>query len=382
MASSGPVSIGIIGASWRAQYYLRIAQQLPELFTVRAVLTRTESSVSQVEARWNVPATTDAEAFLCHGPYDYVVVATPRVVAPQLILWLTAAGIPVLTETPPAGDLPGLIELYGAVGDAPVQVAEQYRFQPQHAARLGVASSGLLGTVTSARMSVAHGYHGVSMLRCALGTGFEPVQIRAQLMSEKILSARGRDDWNAEFVETDAQRTVALLRFGDEQHESFGQLDFSEEQYFSPIRARHVAIQGSRGEIDDDGVSYLTVPGSAAHETLYRETTGLDGDLEGSFLRRIWLGSQAHYENRFVPARLNDDELAVAEVMHRMAEFARTGVQFYGLADASHDHYLGMLIDEAAQTGHVVRSEVMPWVSAQSVTGDGSTTGGVAAERD
>jgi predicted dehydrogenase len=382
MAGSGPVSIGLIGANWRAQYYLRIAQQLPENFTVRQVLTRTEPSATQVEAHWGVAATTDAATFLRQGPYDYVVVATPRAVAPQLILWLVAAGIPVLTETPPADDLPSLVDLYGKIGNAPVQVAEQYQFQPQHAARLAVARSGLLDTVTSARMSIAHGYHGVSMLRLSLGAGFEPVAITAQAMTERLLSARGRDDWNAEFVETDARRTTALLRFGEGQDERFGHLDFSDEQYFSPIRSRHIGIQGSQGEIDDDRVSYLTVPGRAVHENLYRETTGLDGDLEGSFLRRVWLGRQVYYENRFVPARLNDDELAVAEVMQRMAEFSRTGVEFYGLADASHDHYLGLLIDEAARTGHVVRSAAMPWASVGSVASDRATGRGVAAERD
>lgn len=375
MAGNHAVSIGIIGASWRAQYYLRIGQQFLESFTVRQVLTRTESSASQVTERWGVPAMTDAAAFLRQGPYDYVVVATPRAVAPQLIQWLATAGIPVLTETPPAEDLPGLIDLYGTVGNAPVQVAEQYHLQPQHAARLAVARSGLLGTVTSARMSIAHGYHGVSMLRLALRTGFEPVRISAQVMTERLLSARGRDDWNAEFVETDAQRTTALLRFGDGQHERFGHLDFSDEQYVSPIRSRHIGIQGTRGEVDDDRISYLTTPGSAAHENLYRETTGLDGDLEGTFLRRVWLGRQVYYENRFVPARLNDDELAVAEVMQRMAEFSRTGAEFYGLADASHDHYLGMLIDEAVRLGHDVSSAAMPWLSSGSVASDRSTGG-------
>ena len=396
MAGSGPVSIGIIGASWRAQYYLRIARQLPESFVVRHALVRTESSATQVAADWGVPATTDATTFLRNGPYDYVVVATPRAVTPQLILWLVAAGIPVLTETPPAEDLPGLVDLYGKIGEAPVQVAEQYQFQPQHAARLAAARSGLLGTVTSARMSIAHGYHGVSMLRFAIGAGFGPVAITAQAMTERLFSARGRDDWNAEFVETDARRTTALLRFGDGQEQRFGQLDFSDEQYFSPIRSRHIGIQGSRGEVEDDRVSYLTVPGSAVHESLYRETTGVDGDLEGSFLRRVWLGRNVYYENRFVPARLNDDELAVAEVMQRMAEFIRTGLEFYGLADASHDHYLGLLIDEAARTGRVVRSAAVPWAMARSVasdrtntsgmtgsgmTGNGMTGSGTAAER-
>lgn len=354
-------SIGVVGASWRAQYYLRIASQLPERFTVRHVLARADSSAERVSESWGVGATTDTTRFLREGPYDYVVVATPREVAPELIQWLVASNVPVLAETPPAANLPALLELFGKVAGAPVQVAEQYPFQPEHAARLKVARSGILGSVTSARMSIAHGYHGVSMLRSALGVGFDRVTISAQAMTEHLVSARGRDGWNDDFVEVDALRTIAVLRFGDETSELFGQLDFMGEQYFSPIRSRHISIQGSRGELVDDLVSYLNAPGGAVRESLHREATGLDGDLEGSFLRRIWLGRDVYFENRFVPARLNDDELAVAEVMHRMAEFVDTGMEFYGLADASHDHYLSLLVDQSAETRGDVTSSPMPW---------------------
>ena len=212
------------------------------------------------------------------------------------------------------------------------------------------------------------------MLRSALGVGFDPVTISAQAVTEHLTSARGRDDWNDEFVDVDALRTLALLRFGDGPSGRFGQLDFMDEQYFSPIRSRHISIQGSRGEVVDDRVSYLGAPGGAVHESLHRETTGVDGDLEGSFLRRIWLGRDVRFENRFVPARLNDDELAVAEVMHRMVEYVDTGQEFYGLADASHDHYLGLLVKQAAETGAVVTSTAMPWTCRACLRSSGATT--------
>jgi K+-sensing histidine kinase KdpD len=94
--------------------------------------------------------------------------------------------------------------------------------------------------------------------------------------------------------------------------------------------------------------------------TVSDDGAGIDGDLEGSYLRRILLRDTAHFENRFAPARLNDDELAVAEVMHRMAVFVQTGEPFYSLAEASHDHYLGMLVDEAAESGHTLHSGEVP----------------------
>jgi predicted dehydrogenase len=367
MTDHRPASVGVVGASWRAQYSLRIASRLPERFVIRQVLARTDSSIELVSNRWGVDATTDAARFLREGPYDYVVIATPREVAPELIRWLVSADVPVLVETPPAGDLPALVDLYDKVAGASIQVAEQYPFQPQHAARLKVAGSGILGSVTSARMSIAHGYHGVRMLRSALGVGFDPVTIRAQTVTERLVSARGRDDWNDEFVDVDDLRTMATLRFGDGPSERFGQLDFMTEQYFSPIRSRHLSIRGSRGEVVDDLVSHLSTPGGAIHESLRRETTGMDGDLEGSFLRRIWLGRDVCFENGFVPARLSDDELAVAEVMSRMVEYVASGTEFSGLADASQDHYLALLVDQAAETGGVVMSSTMPWTSARSL---------------
>jgi predicted dehydrogenase len=355
-------SIGVVGASWRAQYFLRIARELPQMFTVKRVLVRSEASAAKVSTDWAVAATTSMADFLAAGPYDFVVVAAPREVAADLILQLTKADIPVLAETPPAPDAESLFTLYTSVGGAPVQVAEQYQFQPQHAARLAVARSGLIGTVASARVSVAHGCHGVSVIRLALRAGFEPVEIRANATSDFVQSSRGRDHWNAEPSETEFVRTTALLDFGGRH----GFFDFGVEQYFSPIRARHISLYGSSGEIEDDRVSYLTRPGHAAHETLHREETGVDGDLEGNFLHRVSLGREVYFENPFVPARLNDDELAVAETMRRMAEYVAGGASFYGLADASHDQYLALLIDDSAASGTALRSGPTPWDGALS----------------
>ncbi|MBC7590706.1 MAG: hypothetical protein H7226_06640, partial [Salinibacterium sp.] len=174
---------------------------------------------------------------------------------------------------------------------------------------------------------------------------------------DHVVSARGRDAWATDYTETETPNTTALLQFSG----SSGVFEFSIEQYFSPIRARHITIRGSRGELRNDEVDYLTEPGFAAHDRLVREETGRDGDLEGSFLRRISLRDTVHWSNGFAPARFSDDELAVAEVMERMAEFARRGAGFYSLADASHDHYLGMLMTEAVATGRTLTSAATAW---------------------
>ena len=349
-------TVGLIGAGWRAEYFLRIARDLPERFTVARVLVRTEESASSVAEKWGVATTTSLTDFVTGG-YDYVVVSTPWAVVPELIEALVAAGIPVLSETPPAPDAAALRSLWGAVGGAPVQVAEQYFLQPHHAARLAVVRSGLIGEVSSARLSVAHGYHGVSLARLFLGVGFDEVTVRADALGDPLLSSNGRDGWFDELVPVPGKRTVALLRFGEKS----AVFDFTDEQYFSPVRSRHTSVRGTRGEISDNTVTHLVGPGNAATGELRRDVTGIESDLSGNYLRRVSLHAEVLWQNRFAPVRLNDDEVAVAEVMHRMAVFVRTGEPFYSLAEASHDHYIGLLVDEAAASGETVRSEPMPW---------------------
>jgi predicted dehydrogenase len=353
---SATASIGLIGAGWRAEYFLRIARELPERFRVARVLVRTEGSATSVSEAWGVPATTSIDDFLAEA-YDFVVVSVPPAAAPGLIESVVAAGIPVLSETPPAPDVAALESLWAAVGGAPVQVAEQYLFQPHHAARLSVLRSGVLGDVTSARVSTAHGYHGVSLLRRFLGLGLEPATITAHSIPDRVLSSNSRAGWHPELVETASPRTTALLRFG----EKAAIFDFTEEQYFSPVRSRHVSIRGTRGEIDDNTVSYLRGPGDATVTQFRREVTGIESDLYGNHLRRVSLHDEVHFENPFAPARLSDDEIAVAETLRLMARYVATGAGFYSLAEASHDHYLGLLIAESAATESTVRSADMPW---------------------
>jgi predicted dehydrogenase len=357
------VRVGLIGAGWRSEYYLRIASELPWEFEIGGVLAATQTSADRVTAEWAIPATIDFAAFLRCGPYDYVVVSVPRAIAPDYVRTLAAEGIPVLTETPPAAELDGLNELFAELGSAPIQVAEQYRYQPQHAARLAVAASGVLGDVHTAEVSVAHEYHGVSLIRSALGVGFDAVEVTAHPIPDHVVSARGRDGWKDSPERLEATRTWGLLRFPH----GVGVYDWADEQYVSPIRSRHITFRGTTGELRDDTVRTLAEVGRSMTLQLAREATGIDGDLEGSFLRRIALGPDVVYENRFVGARLNDDEVAVAEVMTKMGHFVLTGEPFYSLADGCHDHYLGMLMAESARTGGTVSSSPQAWSDSPSV---------------
>jgi hypothetical protein len=160
----------------------------------------------------------------------FVVLAVPRTATPYLLRELADARVPVLAETPPAPDLvtlAGLADL--AASDARIQVAEQYQFQPHHAARLAVARSGILGTVTQAQASVAHDYHGIDLLRRYLGVSFEPVTITARRFESSIVAGPDRSGPpDRERIETSDQ-LLAWLDFGDR----LGVYDFTPDQYLS-----------------------------------------------------------------------------------------------------------------------------------------------------
>ena len=257
-----------------------------------------------------------------------------------------------------------------ADGGARIQVAEQYQFQPHHAARIELVRNGLIGPVSSTRVSAAHGYHGVSLIRFLLGIGFDEVAIRAAKVPDRLLSGNGREGWTPELAMATPGRTVAQLDVAgvDGTGAQAGLFDFDDEQYYSPIRSRHVSVWGERGEISDLDVRRWIGPGHAITEPIARDVKGIDGDLDGSTLRRLTVGDRVVWSNEFGDVRLSDDELAGARALVRMAAFARGGAGFYGLADGCHDHYLSLLIDTAAAAGATVRSEPQPWSGRASAT--------------
>ncbi|MNR27266.1 hypothetical protein D3C85_1445320 [compost metagenome] len=96
---------------------------------------------------------------------------------------------------------------------------------------------------------------------------------------------------------------------------------------------------------------------------LKRINKGEGENAEGYYLQGIICGERWLYENPFTPARLFDDEIAIASCLCRMADYAAGGPGFYGLAEASQDTYLGMMIEQAIQTGETVRAEKQCWAN-------------------
>jgi predicted dehydrogenase len=353
-------TFAIIGAGWRAEFFLRIAAALPDRFRVTGVMTRDAARSQRVRDGWSVPVRSSLDELLADRP-SFVVLSVPRNAAPGLMRELAARGVPVLAETPPAEDLDTLLGLADlAASGARIQVAEQYQFQPEHAARLAVARSGVLGTVTQAQVSIAHDYHGINLMRQYLGVGFSDVAIRARRFTSPIVEGSGREGPPAGERIVNSEQVLATFDFGDR----LGVYDFTADQYFSWIRSARLLLRGERGELNGLTVRHLLDATTPVAYDLVRRDTGLGGNLEGHHHAGITAGDAWVYRNPFAPARLADDEIAVATCLARMAEYIDGGQGFCSLAEASWDLELTLRMAESLASGEEVRVSGALWAGA------------------
>lgn len=349
------INFGIVGTGWRAEFFLRIAKACPEQFAVAGIVGRTPEKVAAVAGRFGVRAFDTVEELIREGRPLFVVTSLSWEANPVFLHKLAEFEMPALSETPPAESVEEM-EALCALG-AKIQVAEQYFLQPHHAARLAFVRTGKIGRVSQAQVSVAHGYHGVSLIRKFLGIGYENAKITAAVYKSPIVEGPGRKGAPAEEKEVEAEQMIAHLDFGDR----LGVFDFTGRQYFAEIRDPRVLIRGERGEIFNDTAVYLKDFRTPIRVNFRRHETGEHGNLAGHYLRGIQAGEEWMHRNPVAPARLYDDEIAMATCLLRMADYARGGEPFYPLEEACQDHYLAMVMEEAARTGQAVTTETQAW---------------------
>ena len=353
-----PIEFAIVGGGWRTRFFLRVAAALPSRFRVRGVAARNPTRRAALREAWGVEVFATLDEMLARVSPEFVVTAVSWPANPPLLRALAERGIPALSETPPAPDLDGLIEVNRLTeSGARIQVAEQYWLVPHHAARLAVAAGGAIGSPTQAQVSAAHGYHGISLIRRFLGLRCEAPRITATRFTSPMVGWPDIDGrLEQERIEHPAQ-DIAWLDFGDH----LGVLDFTEPQYYSAIRNERVLVRGERGEIINDAVHYLKDFRTPVRLSLDRRISGLEDKVGGSFFQGIQLGADWLFVNPFAPAPLHVHEIAVASCLVGMDEYVRTGKEFYPLWEASQDHYLSLLCAEAAQRGEPVEATRQPW---------------------
>ena len=187
-----PAVFGLVGGGWRAEFFFRVAQALPGRFRVAGCVAKSETTRARVKADWNIAVFDKIDGLLNEQP-EFVITSVPWAASEPLLLELASQNMPVLAETPPAADLEGLIRLWQNLpGHARIQVAEQYAFQPLHAARLAFVRAGRLGEISQVQVSVAHGYHSVSLIRRFLNISDENAVIWAFEFKSPLIAGPDR----------------------------------------------------------------------------------------------------------------------------------------------------------------------------------------------
>jgi hypothetical protein len=340
------IKFALIGSGWRAEFYIRIAKALPDLFELTNVLIRDKEKGKVFAKAFQVDVVNTLDELLSRNP-DFVVLSVKRGITKNYLMQLFRIGIPVLSETPPAETEEELLSLWDTAKKyhAKVQVAEQYFTQPLYAAWQEAIQSGLIGTGENMDLSALHGYHGVSMIRRMLGIGFQNCTIFGKRYHFPVTETYGREGMCFDGEVFSCPRDRFTFEFDGGKTAFF---DFSDPaQYHSFIRTRRLNVQGVRGEINDLTVRYLSDKNIPVKQDLNRIDLGVYGNQEWSHFG-IMLGERFLYRSPFPNARLNDDEIAVATLLAEMKHCLETGKDVYSLADALQDIYLCLKMEEAA----------------------------------
>ena len=345
-------TFALIGSGWRAGMFLEVAHRLG---TVRCagVVVRTPRSL-------DVPTFTSLDDCMREARPDFVLTATPWAATPEVIAEAVDRRLPVLAETPPAPDLDGLRALWAAVGGSGlVQVAEQYLMMPSHAARSALVATGAIGTPTQVQVSSTQQYHAVSLIRGLLGAGRGPVSVRASRFSAPLVSPLSRTGWTDDEEAHPTTTTIATLDFGRGRS---GVYDFTEQQTRNQLRFRRLTVRGSQGELHDDRVLRMTEPRAVVETPLVRRQSGHDLSLNGYDTEHITFGSQVLYRNPYPGRRWMDEEIAMATLLERTAEWVRgEGPEPYPLAEGAHDQQVALAIEKSAETDTTVTTSVEAW---------------------
>lgn len=355
-----PTKFAIVGSGWRAHFMLRIAQMSGGRLIATAVVVRSDEKAREL-GKWGTPAVRTIDEALATGP-DFVVVAVDWPGMPGVTNDLVQRGVHVLSETPPAPDLQGLRDLWSAVGDSGlVQVAEQYLLMPGHAARLAAVDKGLIGDVTSVEVASTHMYHAVSMIRGFLGAGFDSPTVTGQRTTAKLVDPVSFAGWRQDPELEDRSTTIGLLEFPS----GIGVYNFVANQWWNPLRARRLVVRGTLGEIVDNTITRWDGRHVVTSELSYRRL-GIDMNLEGNELQHVSLDGEVLWGNRWLGGRMSEDDLGVAEILHKMGEYVHgDGPPPYPLAEACQDHAIALAIEQAADERATVRATREAWADAQ-----------------
>lgn len=317
------VKYGVIGAGWRAEFYIRIAMLCPEYFNVCGIFIRNPQKRKEFSRKYNLPIFDTLDGLL-ETDFDFIVSCVNKQSIDETAQMLAEKGVPVLTETPVTrGNKAGKI-----------QVAEQFHFMPRNQAYKKIIDSGILGDVHQVQISCCHDYHAASLIRFFLDIKDEKPLSTTFNLTDAVTKYNGRYGFTAP-KQIISEQKITVLNFKNKS----AIYDFNYEQYFSDIRKSRIVIRGTSGEIVDNTVTYLK-DGIPHTFEIKRNCFGSEENLDGFSLVNLTGNGGILYENPFKNARLSDEEIAIATCLFKMKEYLRTGEEFYSVYDAAADYDL------------------------------------------
>lgn len=354
-----PMRFIVVGSGWRSLFFARIAQAYPEWFELSALLCRTREKADALSQKHGIKTTVSEQECQDMQP-DFVVVAVDKASICDVTLHWVAKGYPVLCETPAAVELEDLNRLWKGCKEQGyrIQVAEQYMRYPVHAAGIALMERGYVGEPYMMDLSMVHEYHGASLIRHYLGTGLEGMKIFGKQYEYPVMETDSRDGAITDGRITKRSRVRLTFEYESGKTAFY---DFSGVQYHSYIRSRRLQVQGERGELNDQVLSYV----KEEHGRYLPETAPLTlcQTEDGRGIARVQLGEQVLYENPFGNQRgLPQDETAIASMMLDMKAFIEDGIPVYPLEEALQDAYVRILMEKALERpGQVIESERQIW---------------------
>ncbi|MBO4367205.1 MAG: Gfo/Idh/MocA family oxidoreductase [Clostridia bacterium] len=337
----------LIGGGWRAQFFARTAQALPELFELTGTWMR-DSEKREVWAKtYGGRAAASVDELIAMKP-EFIVVSLPTGVQIELLEKLLSADIPLLLETPLGRD-DGALAKVRELADGRtglINTAEQYTEWPLYRAWTEIIRLGLIGNVHSVTASSVHGYHAVSVIRHFLGTGMEKCRLTGFRYKYPIVKTGDRSGIVYGGEMSSYTRDIVNMEFASGKTALY---DFSNELYHTRILSRGFVIRGDRGEISWDSVRYVNSDGMPVLQKIERDSLGYN-DNNKMCLVALTLGDRYLYRNPYGHARINDDEIAVASIMEKMGKKARGELKdAYSFEDSMRDAELSILLYRAAE---------------------------------
>lgn len=348
-------SFVIVGSGWRALFYVRIAKALPQLFELKALLCRSSEKAEQLSREHKIKTTTSIEECKNLKP-DFVVIAVTKSDGAKPALQWADYGFTALMETPAAQDIKTLQELWTAhKNNKKILVAEQYIYYPQWQAVLNLLKPNqdnkcLIGDINYLYLSFAHEYHGASIIKAVLNAQTSDFLVQGKTYAFPTTQTFTRYESFTDGRICNKNRTLAVFEFTGNKVAFY---DFDSEQYRSPIRKNLLKIQGSRGEIINDTVTYLDDNNKAQCKKL------IHTDDKISFMKKTL------YQSPFAPYStlpLTADETAIATLMLSTGEYAVLNKEpLYPLKFALQDSYMAIQLLNACTQGQTQKSQKMPW---------------------